>query len=118
MGFENLKLHWDKFHDGYSSFRSFPNKQNTETLIVEHKLIDFWLPIAKELKIFDNTSKTVLCNFKQFTIRKNILLEIMKLIYKFVSIQNASFNRQYTVVNSLVSLGVKDSKGKNTNQYM
>ena len=49
-----------------------------------------WLLITEERKIFGFIGKRVLCHIEKFTVRKNILMEIMKFINKCANPQNAS----------------------------
>lgn len=53
--------------------------------------IYFWLLITEELKLFGSIGKHVLYHSEKFTMKKNILLEIMNI---FINVpQNASVNR-------------------------
>ena len=65
----------------------------------------------RKKKIFGSIIKHVLCHIEKFTMIKNILLEIMKCIYKFAIPQNASVTDSPQLLTSLFSLGIKDSKG-------
>ena len=61
-----------------------------KTLIPEHRFIYSWFLITKQLNIFGSISQHVLCCIEKFTMRKNILLEIMKCTFKFANSQNNS----------------------------
>jgi len=86
-------------------------KQNTETLPTEHRFIYPWLLLSEEIKILGSISKHVLCHTEKFTMRKNILLEIMQCTYKCSSSQNATVTDSPKLLTSSFSQGIKDSKG-------
>lgn len=54
------------------------------------------------IKVFRSISKHVLCHIKTFSMRKNVLLKIVRLIYKFSNPQNPSIKRQSTIAYFLV----------------
>lgn len=60
-----------------------------EILITQHRFIYIGLLITEELKLFGFVNKHVLCHTEKFTMRKNILPEMMKCIHKFANLQNA-----------------------------
>lgn len=91
----------------------FQIRQNTEILIIELDFTYFCVLITNELKISLSISKHVLCHTEKFAMKKNILLQITKCIYKFTNIQHAGTTDNPQLITSFIffSLGIKDSKG-------